>query len=367
MVAALGAIAPTVSELTLRPPIMSAPGIQGLLAHTDAVGCLGFLDSGFRRNDGGDAGIVTDDFETRPRRNMKPKKLILSRKGFDSASGGCPSPIFPDGTMYSLPIPSYGASVAYGDLRHGGIEIGRVVEDLTRRRIGARDGVHLDPDVRPDAIRRSAGWQALFGQAGQAHSHLANQGVGAGDVFLLFGLFRRVEELLGGWRFVKDAPNLHVLWGWLQIEQVCQVDVIRGDGRFHWAFYHDHFRGCGNPSNTLYVATQRLDLNDAVKVSGAGVFPRFDERLVLTAPDAPVSRWRLPRWFYPDGNKTPLTYHPDRRRWRRDNRHAYLQSVGRGQEFVLDSRQYPEAVDWVGGLLSDFGASTREGMARRQG
>ncbi len=37
---------------------------------------------------------------------MKPKKLILSRKGFDSASGGCPSPIFPDGTMFSLPIPS---------------------------------------------------------------------------------------------------------------------------------------------------------------------------------------------------------------------------------------------------------------------
>ena len=27
---------------------------------------------------------------------MEPKKLILSRKGFDSASGGCPSPIFPD-------------------------------------------------------------------------------------------------------------------------------------------------------------------------------------------------------------------------------------------------------------------------------
>ena len=32
-------------------------------------------------------------------------KLILSRKGFDSQSGGCPSPIFPNGTLYSLPIP----------------------------------------------------------------------------------------------------------------------------------------------------------------------------------------------------------------------------------------------------------------------
>ncbi len=32
-------------------------------------------------------------------------KLILSRKGFDSSSGGVPSPIFSDGRMLSLPIP----------------------------------------------------------------------------------------------------------------------------------------------------------------------------------------------------------------------------------------------------------------------
>ncbi len=32
-------------------------------------------------------------------------KVVLSRKGFDSANGGIPSPIMPDGTMLSLPIP----------------------------------------------------------------------------------------------------------------------------------------------------------------------------------------------------------------------------------------------------------------------
>ena len=85
---------------------------------------------------------------------MKPRKLILSRKGFDSASGGCPSPIFPDGTMYSLPIPSGGAQITYGDLYYGDINIGQLVDDLTRRRypenrFDARDGVHLDPDYQP--------------------------------------------------------------------------------------------------------------------------------------------------------------------------------------------------------------------------
>ena len=64
-----------------------------------------------------------------------------------------------------------------------------------------------------------------------------------------------------------------------------------------------------------------------------------------------------PRWFYPEGNKPPLTYHPDRRRWKRDADHAYLQSVGRGQVFVLDLTHYPEATerlfDLVGGLGAD--------------
>lgn len=32
-------------------------------------------------------------------------KIILSRKGFDDATGGGSSPIFPDGKMFSIPIP----------------------------------------------------------------------------------------------------------------------------------------------------------------------------------------------------------------------------------------------------------------------
>ena len=68
--------------------------------------------------------------------------------------------------------------------------------------------------------------------------------------------------------------------------------------------------------------------------------------MVMTDPNgAGVSNWRLPRWFYPDGNKATLTYHPDRRRWRRKADHAYQRSLGRGQEFVLDLAHYTEAVE----------------------
>jgi hypothetical protein len=43
-------------------------------------------------------------------------KIIMSRKGFDSAYGGYPSPILPDGKMVSLSIPS-GDSLRYSDLK----------------------------------------------------------------------------------------------------------------------------------------------------------------------------------------------------------------------------------------------------------
>ena len=90
--------------------------------------------------------------------------------------------------------------------------------------------------------------------------------------------------------------------------------------------------------------------------AGWGVFPKLDPRLVLTDPDGPgVSDWRLPRWFYPDAVKSPLTYHVKRENWRYNCEHAYIRSVGRGQEFVLDLAGYPEAMGWVSGLVSDLG------------
>ena len=298
---------------------------------------------------------------------MKPRKIIISRKGFDSGSGGCPSPIFPDGTMFSLPIPSYDEE-AFEDLQHGDIDIASVVTGITNGRMNRRGRVHLDPDLNFDAYRYRKDrpdwqqWRGMLGQAGIAQSHLNKQGVGSGNVFLFFGLYRRVEETSQGWRFVKGAPELHVLWGWLQVDQKYRVADI-GPNDLPWAQHHPHiFGGYRDNQNTVYAGTAKLDLgnDDGREIAGWGVFPKFDRRLVLTDPDgAGVSNWRLPRWFYPDGNKPALTYHPDRRRWQRDDNHAYLRTVGRGQEFVLDLAHYPETVEWLSDLVSSLGSDTR--------
>ena len=113
-------------------------------------------------------------------------RLILSRKGFDSQSGGCPSPIFPNGTLYSLPIPHDQSEVTYGDLWHGDTNIGEMVADLTCNRIGSKVHAHLDPDINHVAYPRQEGWQPLFGQSGAAQGHLDNQGVQIDDLFLYF-------------------------------------------------------------------------------------------------------------------------------------------------------------------------------------
>ena len=299
---------------------------------------------------------------------MKPQKLILSRKGFDSGSGGCPSPIFPDGTMFSLPIPSCDEE-AFEDLQHGDVDIASVVSGITNGRMNRRGQVHLDPDLNFDAYRyrkdRPAWqqWRGMLGQAGIAQSHLNKQGVGSGDVFLFFGLYRRVEETAQGWHFVRGAPELHVLWGWLQVDQKYRVAEI-GPNDLPWARHHPHlFGGYRDDRNTVYAAAPKLELggdDDERDIAGWGVFRRFDRRLVLTDPNGTgVSNWRLPRWFYPDGNSPPLTYHPDRRRWRHDANHAYLRSVGRGQEFVLDLAHYPEAAEWLSDLVRSLGSDTR--------
>ena len=290
------------------------------------------------------------------RRNVTPRKLSISRKGFDSKYGGYPSPIFPDGTMYSLPIPGGDDEVPvhYGDLNHGDINIGEVVRDLTRGRLEESSLAGLDPDLRPTAIPRFDGWRAMLGQMGNPQSHLENQGFNVGDLFLFFGLFRQVERTREGWRFVRHAPKQHVLWGWLQAGQVCKVDDIRNDEQFHWATYHCHFSFPFDHRNTLYMAAEELDLGNDLKVPGAGEFPQYRERLALTETGRSPSAWRLPRWFYPTGGRAPLSCHP-RNLWRQDESYTYVQRTAPGQEFVLDLHEYPEALNWISSSVQDFG------------
>jgi hypothetical protein len=275
-------------------------------------------------------------------------RLILSRKGFDSTSGGCPSPIFPDGSMIALPIPDRASPVRYEDLVWRGRNLGDVVEALTRGKTRRTLGAHLDPDLRPEVLRRARGWRPVLGQRGAAQSHLRNQGVGQGDLFVFWGVFRRVDGALR-W----TGPPVHVVWGWLQVADAFPVDAVRDRPEWSWATAHPHFASPKDPSNTVYAAAPALTMGGAATpgVAGSGCFEAFDLVRQLSAPGAGrAGTWRLPATFFPDG-RHPLTYHASPGRWRRAADHVLLDVVSRGQEFVLDTAEYPAAAGWLAALL----------------
>jgi hypothetical protein len=268
-------------------------------------------------------------------------KLILSRKGFDStpAYGACASPILPDGRMVSLPIPHESGTLPFGALRHQGLDVGQLVSDLTGTRVNRTRPAHLDPDLDPTARDRRRGWRAAFGQDGAAQGHLEHQGVAVGDLFLFFGWFRRVTKVRGCYRYLHGTPDLHVIFGWLRVGEVLRVGPDRVPP---WLSDHPHAsRDCA-PHNTIYLADGP---------NGGGVFQKFDSSLQLTdAESTRRSMWRLPSDFLPRA-RTPLTYHGTPSRWTTAADACRLQSVAKGQEFVLDLAEYPGVQRWTRKLL----------------
>ena len=150
-------------------------------------------------------------------------KIIFSRKGFDSAAGGFPSPVYGDESLVSLPIPE--ANPQPGDLRYADVDIGAtslgaIVEQLSEGRVRATDPVHLDPDLRAESLPRADGWRPAFGQAGSAQGHLARQNVGPGDLFLFFGSFAHAVNECGKHEYRDKGARFHALFGWLQVDGV---------------------------------------------------------------------------------------------------------------------------------------------------
>jgi hypothetical protein len=53
------------------------------------------------------------------------------------------------------------------------------------------------------------------------------------------------------------------------------------------------------------------------------------------------------------GRGSVLTYHGDQSRWQQVKDGVMLTAVSRGQEFILDCGDYPEAINWLAELLPD--------------
>lgn len=263
----------------------------------------------------------------------KKMKIILSRKGFDSGYGGFASPILPDGTMLSLPIPSLQDGIKYSDLVYSNeITYQSIIKQLSNSRVkleGKGDfsvehlECHLDPDLRYETYNRLPEWKGIFGQAGSALSHLENNNVSKNDVFLFFGWFRKTIMENGSLKYDPKCKGFHAIYGYLQIEEIQKINTARFE---QWAMYHPHVRrGKETKSaDALFISSDRLSVLPEKR--GYGTFD-YKEKLRLTKVGYTRSRWELPNFF----REYSISYH-SKDSWKE----GYFQSAAKGQEFVIE-------------------------------
>jgi len=226
-------------------------------------------------------------------------KIILSRKGFDSANGGIPSPIMPDGTLLSFPIPS-NDGISFDELIYDGTSYSDILCQLApHKEYGL---CHVDPDIRKDCRRKPVpDWNPAFGQYKAAQGVLDHANVEVGDIFLFFGWFRKAELCNGQYRFVRrntggfyDHSDLQIIYGYMQIGEI--ITDNNKIARFIW---HPHASDSYimNRSNTLYIPTKTLSLLPEFK--GYGTLDYRIDR-VLTMEGKSRATWNTYPFLLPE-------------------------------------------------------------------
>lgn len=272
------------------------------------------------------------------------RKVILSRKGFDGTTGGKPSPII-NNRFVSLPIPRADSGVFYKDLYFSPTE--SYLTMMKGLGIGQYSEAHLDPDLQKSILKeRSDRWRGLFGQSGSSQGTLHNRNVGNGDIFLFFGWFKGTKNINGEWKYDKNTPDIHAIYGYLEVDKVLDIGAMESVPP--WASYHPHIKDNNDydkKRNSVYIATKLFSANK--KKQGWGCF-NFYNRLVLTKNGAKYkSLWELPPCFH--NEQKSFTHSIEI--WNVDsNGWIEVKTSGRGdQEMYVSSN--PEVVAWAENMI----------------
>ncbi len=255
-------------------------------------------------------------------------RIILSRKGFDSKNGGCPSPILPDGTLLSLPIPLENNNVKFSELFYKNKSYFQIIKELhSKTEIQEHWTCHLDPDIRNLMIEKD--WVPLFGQEGGPQTHLKTKHVCKGDIFLFFGWFKQTTIEDGALKYLPGAPDQHIIYGYLQIgEKYTAYDSLPPEYRYHPHATKSSFEK--KTENCIYKAAETLSLSRDIK--GSGTFKIKDD-LILTKKGYSRSRWELPDIF----RDVEISHHT-----KKSFEEDYFDSAKIGQEFVIEENKHIE-------------------------
>ena len=288
---------------------------------------------------------------------LVPKRIVLSRKGFDSSYGGCASPII-DGKMISLPIPESDpqkSQLSYGDLRkRQGAEVADLACQLSNR-INDFHLLHLDPDLRVELRdQQHVHLPFAFGQSGSSQTELKD--IRTGDLFLFFGWFRAAVKQVEKYEFSRNSPDVHAIWGWLQVEERLELPEKLTRAQ-EIAPHHPHVAHCVEKNNCIYVGMKSLSfLEDS---HGAGVFRTLtndrclsDKQVGLKPRKRLRTNWRLPKFF----KQVHVTHIPslqEQGKWREDGESILGQAANHpGQEFIFETEGHEEDVaKWLEGIF----------------
>lgn len=259
------------------------------------------------------------------------RKIILSRKGYDDQYGGRPSIIMPDGTMISFPIPVFGDEIGINssELKFKDRSLSDIFSQLAHLKVSLEH--HVDPDIYHFHHNHPMG---TFGQAGAALSHLDNQKVEKGDIFLFFGTFCNTS-LINGHLHYEPMHSFHAIYGYLVVDRRVTINEINTEPGLYWLKDHPHYlnRNIGDykKANVIYISKD------------FGYF-KYNDHLRLTKPGYLKSYWQLPVEFADIG----ITYHEKAfKKVLKDS--VEFRSVAKGQEFVIASSEKLEG--WLNVLL----------------
>lgn len=270
---------------------------------------------------------------------IEKRKVIISRKGFDSSAGGISSPIL-DKTFFPLPIPEGGSDLFYKDLKlmKTGLDLLDVIRQLGARQYSE---CHMDPNLNPAlyGLNPSEGWSPAFGQDDIALSHLidAHQ-VKKGDIFLFFGRFRHAQ-LNGQVIKFTDKDEFHAIYGFMEIGEVFKIGSSTEREEFKQYRNHPHVKNPSfyQPNSTLFIPAVK-SLNNFKHTFGTF---HYDEQLVLTEKGKSLSEWKLPNAFF--GKEFSYNMKIDAE--------GKVNSPRRGQEFigVADDK----LIEWIREMIEN--------------
>ncbi len=309
-------------------------------------------------------------------------KIILSRKGFDSESGGYPSPILLDKYLISLPIPNPKDSIRYSDLKFDNISelknnglVPRIntychlmnklkIKHIKYKKkrgeksewqpLETETKCHLDPDIRNEVLE-DRNRMHMFGQSEIAQYHLDREKVEKGDLFLFFGRFQKTQITKDGkLKFDKKEPYLHIIFGYLHVEEKILLKEATEEQKARMKYQiHPHIKYNAEDykQNTLYVASKSFSLN-GLTFPGYGVL-HCSKRGVLTHRNLSkpsCSKWDLPmEWF--EKKNIKISY--NKKSWKKDGEEKYFQSAARGQEFVIEAEDDYDVMEWAKKIICE--------------